>query len=261
MKITLFVGKSLEENAAIYFDKAKKAAKKREGAQEALESNRKKLAELEKKRERELVQKEEQRASQLRKKEWFEKFRWFYSSEGFLVIGGGDATSNEVVIKKHAEPNDLVFHTDMAGSPFFVIKTDGKQPGDKTIQEAADATATFSRAWKLGLSNSPAFWVTPNQVSKKTQAGEYMGKGAFMIYGKANYVDNKVNLGVGITSDGAIMSGPIQAIRKNCHSFVEVIQGDEKSSAIAKSIRQRLKGGSIDEIIRALPAGGARIKK
>ena len=29
-------------------------------------------------------------------KEWYEKFRWFYSSEGFLCIGGRDSTTNDI---------------------------------------------------------------------------------------------------------------------------------------------------------------------
>lgn len=261
MKITLFVEKSLEQNAALYFEKAKKIAKKIEGAKLALEEHRQKLASLEKKRDKELGEKQERRAAATKKKEWYEKFRWFISSEGFLVVGGRDATSNEVVVKKHTEDNDVVFHTDMAGSPFFVIKTEGKTPGEATLKEVADATATFSRAWKLGLSNSPVFHVSPKQVSKKTQSGEYLGKGAFMIYGKTNYIDNKINLAIGITEDGKIMSGPLSAIQANCAHHLELQQGDEKASGIAKLIHKKLKGGTLDEIIRALPAGEFKVKK
>jgi len=259
MKITLFTEKSLEQNAALYFEKAKKIAKKIEGAKHALKENKKKILELEKKRGKEIEKKQELRKAATRKKEWYEKFRWFISSEGFLCIGGRDATSNEVVIKKHTESNDLVFHTDMAGSPFFVIKTEGKTPGESTLKEVADATVTFSRAWKLGLSNSPVFWVTPEQVSKKTQSGEFMGKGAFMIYGKANYVENQLSLAMGVTDDGKIVSGPISAIKKNTSSWVEVQPGDEKASTIAKTLLHKLKAGTLDEIIRALPAGEFRI--
>ena len=82
--------------------------------------------------------------------------------------------------------------------------------------EAADAVCTFSRTWKLGLQTSDVFYVNPDQVTKKTKAGEYMGKGAFMIYGKTNYVDNKINLAVGITKEHVVMSGPLEAIKKNC---------------------------------------------
>ena len=58
-------------------------------------------------------------ANRQKKREWYEKFHWFFSSEGFLCVGGKDATSNEVIIKKHLEKNDLVLHTDMAGSPLL----------------------------------------------------------------------------------------------------------------------------------------------
>ena len=144
----------------------------------------------------------------------------------------------------------------MAGSPFFVIKSEGKKIPENTIKEAADAVCTFSRAWKLGLQTTDVFYVSPEQVSKKTKAGEYMGKGAFMIYGKTNYIENKINLAIGITKENAIMSGPLEAIKKNCEKYVVLKQGNEKVSAIAKKISYKLGGNlDLDEIIRSLPAG------
>ena len=260
MKIVLDLTKSIDENAAAYFEKAKKIKRKIEGAEKALNESIKKLRELEAKKEKIVLEKSKEEKFKERKKEWYEKFRWFISSEGFLVIGGRDATSNEIVIKKHTEPNDLVFHTDMAGSPFFVVKNEGKIIGDKTKEETADATVTFSRAWKLGLQTSSVFYVSPEQVSKKTKAGEYMGKGAFMVYGKANYISNKINLAIGITKNMQITAGPIDAVKANCDKYVVLIQGDEKASSVAKYIKHKI-NGSIDEIIRALPSGGFKIKR
>ena len=259
-KLTLDLTKSIEENAAAYFERAKKVKKKIGGAEAALNENLKKLEELEHKRDKITAEKSKQEKLKERKAEWYEKFRWFTSSEGFLVVGGRDATSNEIVIKKHTEANDLVFHTDMAGSPFFVVKTYGKPVGGKTKEEAADATCTFSRAWKLGLQASPVFYVNPDQVSKKTKAGEFMGKGAFMIYGKTNYINNKINLAIGINQNQQIMAGPVEAIKAHCEKYVELVQGDEKSSSVAKYIQHKI-GGSLDEIIRALPSGGFKVKK
>ncbi len=259
-RLVLYLTKSIDENAAIYFEKAKKIKKKITGAEKALAENLKKLQELELKKGKIIIEQSKKEKLKERKKEWYEKFRWFISSEGFLVIGGRDATSNEIVIKKHTEPNDLVFHTDMAGSPFFVVKSEGKQIGEKTREEAADATVTFSRAWKLGLHTSNVFYVNPEQVSKKTKAGEYMGKGAFMIYGKTNYINNKINLAVGITKKQQIMTGPIDAVKAYCEKYVALEQGNEKASAIAKYIQHKI-GGIIDEIIRALPSGEFKIKK
>ena len=261
LRLVLDLKKSVEQNASDYFEKAKKIKKKIKGAEEALEQNIRKLEELETKKEKFEAEEEIKKEAVARKKEWYEKFRWFFSSDGFLVIGGRDATSNEVVIKKHTDANDIILHTDMAGSPFFVIKSDGKKIPETTIKEAADATCTFSRAWKLGLQSSEVFYVSPEQVSKKTKAGEYMGKGAFMVYGKSNYVENKVNLAVGVTKDRAIMSGPLESIKKNCEKFVILRQGDEKVSNIAKKINYKLgKNLDLDEIIRALPAGSFKIE-
>ena len=255
-RLILDLTKTVEENAAQYFEEAKKIKRKIKGAEEALQHNIIKLKELETKKDKFEAEEQKKVVLTQRKKEWYEKFRWFMSSDGLLVIGGRDATSNEVVIKKHTEKNDLVFHTDMAGSPFFVIKSENKKIPENTVKEVADATCTFSRAWKLGLQTSDVFYVFPEQVSKKTKAGEYMGKGAFMVYGKSNYIENKINLAIGITKDRAIMSGPVEAIRKNCEKFVVLKQGDEKASSIAKKINYKLGNNlDLDEIIRALPAG------
>ena len=259
-KLTLDLAKSIDENAAVYFEKAKKIKKKIEGAEAALKENLRKLNDLEAKKEKDEIKKSGEKKLKERKPEWFEKFRWFVSSEGFLVIGGRDATSNEVVIKKHLDSDDLVFHTDMAGSPFFVVKSGGKQIGVKTKEEAADATCTFSRAWKLGLQTSSVFFVSPEQVSKKTKSGEFMGKGAFMIYGKTNYINNKINLAIGINKEQQIMAGPIESVKAHCEKYAAMIQGTEKVSSVAKNIRHKI-GGSLDEIIRALPSGGFKIKK
>ena len=259
-RLVLDLTKSIDENAAVYFEKAKKIKKKINGAENALNVNLKKLKDFELKKEKLILERAKQEELKERKHEWYEKFRWFISSEGFLIIGGRDATSNEIVIKKHTETNDLVFHTDMAGSPFFVVKSEGKQVGEKTKEETADATCSFSKVWKLGLQATSVFYVTPEQVSKKTKAGEYMGKGAFMIYGKTNYINNKINLAIGITPQQQIMSGPIEAIKVNCEKYVILEQGSEKSSAVAKKIRYRLgKNLNLDEIIRALPAGNIKI--
>jgi len=255
-RLVLDLKKSIEENASDYFEKAKKIKKKIKGAEEALRHSIKKLKDLEAKKEKLAVEEEQKQSIKERKKEWYEKFRWFFSSDGFLVIGGRDATSNEIVIKKHTDKNDLVLHTDLAGSPFFVIKSEGKKIPESTIKEAADATCTFSRIWKLGLQASDVFYVTPDQVSRKAKSGEYLTKGAFMIYGKTNYVDNKVNLAVGLTKDRAIMSGPIESVKKNCEKYIILKQGNEKVSSIAKKIDYKLgKNIDLDEIIRSLPAG------
>ena len=257
-KITLDIKKSIEQNAAVYFEKSKKSKKKLEGAKKAFKKSQDKLNLLnEKKKKTVLTEKETEKP--VRKKDWYEKFRWFFSSEGFLCIGGRDATTNDIIIKKHADKEDIVFHTDMAGSPFFVIKANNKKIGLKTMEEAAQATASYSRAWRLGLSSLEVFYVRPDQLTKEANSGEYIGKGAFMVKGKTNYMHPMLEIAVGI-KDNIIIGGPVNAVKTNSDKSVVLKQGKEKTSEIAKKIKKII-GGSIDEITLFIPAGGSRIQK
>ncbi len=256
VSVTLNLKKTIEANAADYFERAKKAKKKIHGAKQAIQKWQDELKKLEK----QLVEIGTAclKTKTLIPKKWFHTFRWFRTSDNFLVIGGRDATTNEIVIKKKTEPSDLVFHTDMAGSPFFVVKSDGREITETAIRETADATCTFSRAWKLGLGSQDVFYVRPEQITKTPMTGEYLQKGAFMIIGKTNYSQNKVNLAVGIDKDG-VMAAPAEAVKAHCKDYIILEQGNEKTSTIAKEIKKRI-GGDLDAIIRALPAGGCRIK-
>lgn len=258
MEVEIYINKTVDQNAALYYEKAKKAKKKLKGALETIEKFKKELDKIEEsKPEIKLPEKQ-------RKKLWFEKFRWFFTSTGFLVIGGRDATSNEIIIKKHAENNDIVFHTDMAGSPFFVIKSNNKEIDSQTLKEVADATCSFSRAWKSGLLTSSVFYVKPEQVTKQANSGEYLTKGSFVIKGKTNYIENKASLAIGTIKQGEYkgiaMCAPVDSVKALCESFFILKPGDTKPSDIAKKLKKEL-NADIDEIIRILPSGNSDIVK
>jgi len=259
MEVEIDLNKSVEENAGTYFNLAKKAKRKVQGAKDALEKSKQELEKLKKEESKFMEKEREKLQKKERKKEWYEKFHWFLSSEGFLCIGGRDATSNEIIIKKHLDKEDIVFHTEMAGSPFFVIKN-GQECGKDTLNETAQAVAVYSKAWKLGHSTADVFYVLPEQVSKEAQAGEYMSKGSFMIRGKTNYLHPKLEYTLGLV-DEQIIGAPLEAMKKRTNIFIVVIPSGEKKSSLAKKIRAKLKGGDLDEIIKFLPAGGAEIKK
>ncbi|MBN1175511.1 DUF814 domain-containing protein [Candidatus Woesearchaeota archaeon] len=298
VEVTLYLNKSIDENAALYFEDGKKAKRKVVGVKKTLET-------FEKKKDEVVVSKHESLIKHIdnSKKQWFEKFKWFISSDGYLVIAGRDATTNEIIIKKHTDNPDLVFHTDMAGSPFVVIKSnrddvkrllgddykpipkpvneledDDSQDGDpvdtrgfptQTVFEAAAFTAVHSRAWKAGLGTSDVFFVKPDQVSKEANSGEFMPKGSFMIRGETNYIQPVMDFGIGILNlddSYLVLSGPLDAVKAHCKTFVEIEQGNEKSSLVAKHIAYFLKEKEsvkvdLDEIIKHLPSGGCQVKK
>jgi predicted ribosome quality control (RQC) complex YloA/Tae2 family protein len=253
------LNKSIEQSAALYFERAKKAKHKLDGARLALEKARKDLVLAEKSKDDEYRKLKDASTPPTGKHDWYEKFRWFFSSEGFLCIGGRDATTNEILIKKHTEPDDVVFHTKMEGSPFFIVKSDGKIPGDATLQEAAQATGIYSRAWRLGLPGIETFYVRPEQVSKSAPSGEYLTKGAFVIKGSMSFIQAQLQLAIGI-SEGRIIGGPVNAIRKNSERSVIIAQGKEATSQVAKQVQKKI-GGTVDEIIKFIPAGGVKLQK
>jgi len=258
MELKLNINKTLEQNAERYFEQAKKYKKKIPGIKKTVEMYKEKLART----ETEMASKQDTVREPRRKKEWFEKFRWFISSDDFLVIGGRDATTNEIVIKKHTDKNDLVFHTELPGSPFVTIKNpEGKDMPEVTIREAAEFCGSFSKSWKSGRGTADVFYVNPDQVSKEAKSGEFIAKGAFMIYGKRNF--QAVALNLAVCNIGRIMAGPASAVKRQCEDkelrYVELTPGQDKLSDVAKKIQKSI-GGELDEIIRSLPSECA-IKK
>ncbi|MFB6190113.1 MAG: ribosome rescue protein RqcH [Candidatus Nanohaloarchaea archaeon] len=254
----------LEATASAYYDKAKDSEQKMESAKKALEETEEKLAELEKE-SIEVEEAMEDKSSQ-RSKKWFEKYRWFRSSEGYLVCVGRDAQTNEMLVKKHMEENDLYFHADFEGGPSVVVK-DGQDAGEKTREEAAKAAVTFSRNWKAGITSGTAYHVKPGQVTKEPESGEYLKKGAFVIRGERKYLRNiSVEASIGPHElDGVEvpMCGPHDAVEENCFSSVKLEPGGEKKSGIAKNLQEKFREQGheldLDYIIRALPPGKSRL--
>jgi predicted ribosome quality control (RQC) complex YloA/Tae2 family protein len=272
--------KGLFENAAGAYERGKRVKQKLEGAKVALEDSRKKLGEIEAKiREAEVLEgvkqtkvAEELAERKMKRKEWFEKFRWFVSSDGFLVVGGKDAVTNEVLIKRHTEPSDIVFHADVAGAPFVVIKTGGRQPSEQVLREAGEFAAAFSRGWREGFGSLDVYWVTPTQLGKGGPSGEYVPHGAFVVSGKRNWQRSvllRLAIGVLIDENGEIrfVGGPVDAVRAKTSTYAIVKTGDLAgkelfrrvlrvlAGKVPKAHREKALKASVDEIREYVPYG------
>jgi predicted ribosome quality control (RQC) complex YloA/Tae2 family protein len=280
----LSLRKSLFDNAARFYERGKRAKRKMKGGRAALEETRKKLDEVEAKiGEAEELGKikpakavEELVERKIKRKEWFEKFRWFVSSDGFLVVAGKDAVSNEVLVKKYTEPKDVVFHADVVGAPFVAVKTEGKKPSQQVLREAGEFAAAFSRGWREGFASVDVYWVMPDQLSKGGASGEYVSRGGFVVRGKRNWmrgVSLKVAVGVVVEEDGKVMfvGGPVDAVITKTKAYVVVVPGDSKGKAFFKRILKILAGKipeehgekvlkpSVENIRRFIPYSKGRV--
>ena len=245
--------------SSLLFDEAKKRELKSAEATEAADKLERKIPRA---RPREPGQ---ARALSMRKREWYEKFRWFFTSRGRLAVGGRDAQTNSALIGRHLEDKDMVYHADVFGSPFFVLKG-GKDQGEEEIREVAQATVAFSSAWKTGLGSADAYWVHPEQVRTAAPSGEYLQRGSFAITGKKNFVSKTlVEIAVGIDGAGRVVAGPEDAIRGQASPYLVLRPQREKGSDTAKRVLSDLVGKgpgprpSLDEVLRMLPTGGGKV--
>ena len=252
---------TIPENAENYYEKAKKAKRKTKGAQIAIENTKKQLEDIKAKKDVAMENIAVPKKRVKKNLKWYEKLRWFLSSDGHLVIGGRDANSNESVVKKYLEPNDIYLHADIHGASSTAIKLNGDELNDDLLKESGEFAASFSSAWSMGFTSQDVFWVNPDQVTKTPESGEFLAKGSFVIRGHRNYIRGaRVKLAIGIVDyEGKrIMAGPIEALEKYCDNYVVIKPGFTKKEAIAKKIIHKINEDdllTLDDIIRVLPSG------
>lgn len=263
---TIDIRKTVPQNAQVYYEKAKKLMKKRDGALIAIEHTKLAMKKKEKKAPK--------RRKVIRKKHWYDRFRWFVSSDGFLVVGGRNADTNEEIVSKYMEKRDVAFHTQAPGAPMTVIRTEGKEVPETTLLEAAQFVVSYSSVWKSGQFSGDCYWIKPEQVSKTPESGEYLNKGSFVIRGDRNYFrDVQVGIAIGLelTGETRVIGGPVSAVRNHAKHVIEVVPGKFNQNDISKKISRiyvdELKDvqfvkqiASPDLIANMLPPGESDIK-
>lgn len=258
---------SLYATASVLFDEAKKQA----GAVPSIEKQKRRTEhDLSRLQNREQHVRQSVGSSEIRKKNWFERYRWFVTSDGKLAIGGRDSSSNSSIIRKHVGQDDRVFHAEIFGSPFFVLK-DCPEDLPASLSEVAYATVCFSRAWREAMYGMSAYWVYPPQVKKAAPTGQFLPRGSFSIDGRRNFIrvpSLKLCIGV-LKRDGAylLQCGPAGSAGSLLwHAVIE--PGGSESSNTAKRLRAEFirinevsSTFTVDDFLRVLPAGKSHIVK
>ncbi|KAF4450825.1 hypothetical protein F53441_6096 [Fusarium austroafricanum] len=248
LSVEINLGLSPWSNAREYFDQRKTAAVKEEKTQQqasrALKNAEQKITEdLKKglKQEKALLQ-------PIRKQMWFEKFIWFISSDGYLVIGGKDAQQNEMIYKKYLRKGDIYCHADLHGASSIIIKNNPKTPDapipPATLSQAGSLAVCSSNAWdsKAGMS---AWWVNADQVSKSAPVGEFLPAGSFMVRGKKNFLPPaQLLLGLGVAFKISEES-KAKHVKHRLHDVDSAI-GDEVSATATPQSAE--KAGDMDDL-------------
>ncbi len=268
-KIQINPDSSLQAIASVLFNESKRQI----NAIEFIESAKKKTEKsLENFRKQENIARDSVVFTIQKKREWYERYRWFFTSEGLLAIGGRDASSNSSVIRKHLEKDDKVFHAEIFGSPFFLLKKSSEY-NVTSILETAQATVCFSRAWREGLYGLGSYWVNPDQIKTAAPSGQFIAKGSFVVNGQKNFVKvSSMHLAVGLLEKDdnySLMCGPPEAVKKNSIYYVIIEPSGFDMVEVAKKIKLEflkfkekenvVKAISMDDFTRVIPAGESHI--
>jgi len=228
VRVKVFVRENVEANLEHYYDQIKKFKKKTEGAMAAMERG----AAQPKEKPKEVLH--------FMKKKWFHRFRWFYTTDGTLVLGGRDASQNEELVKKYMEGKDTFVHADVHGGSVVIVKGETEHMDDEVAQFAA----SYSNAWKAGHFSADVYFARPDQVSKTAESGEFVARGGFIVRGERRYAkDVQLGVAIGVQKEPsvAIIGGPVAAVRARTGYVVELSPGTFEPNDVAKKVQRALK--------------------
>ncbi|KAJ5151244.1 uncharacterized protein N7482_010496 [Penicillium canariense] len=192
LSIDIDLGQTPWANASQYYDQKKQASEKQQrtaqSSTKALKSHEKKVtADLKKS-----LKQEKQVLRQARVPFWFEKFIFFISSEGYLVLGARDALQSEILYRRYLNKGDIFIHADLEGALPIVVKNRSGSAdapiSPSTLSQAGNLCVSTSTAWDSKAVMS-AWWVHANQVSKTAQVGGgILPAGRFEVKGEKNFL-------------------------------------------------------------------------
>jgi predicted ribosome quality control (RQC) complex YloA/Tae2 family protein len=253
MRLRLHIGKNAHENAAEYYNLAKDAHEKAKGVETAIAKTEEEIAKARKAQDRQRKEGELARKT-LRRKEPHEKFHWFVTSGGRMVLGGRNAQQNDYLYSK-MEEGDLFFHAEIHGASACILKG-GVGAGDAELLEVAQFAGSFSSAWKEGSATVDVYCVEKKQVSKHSGAG-FIAKGGFAIEGSRKWFKSTpLALSIGL-EDGVFRIIPAVSAKK-LEKMSRIIPGAEEKGAAVKRIAKML-GIHPDEVQNCLPAGRTKV--
>ncbi len=179
----------------------------------------------------------------------YRNYRWFFTSNKVLVIGGKSDEQNELAIKNFLRPEYIVMHTSAPGSSFMIIQSN--KPSKKDLDETAIFCACFSQQWKNNK----------KQIEIDIFKGGQIYKTKSMKTGSFGVKDNKKTKKVKPELVLVIQKGKIRAVPKTTKEkkLGVIKQGkltkEQAAEKIAKKIRDKFDFPvSKEEIMQAIPS-------
>ena len=178
-------------NATSYHDQRRTAAEKEKKTAQQSERAMKSAEQKVKQDLKKGLKQEKPLMQPLRQQMWFDKFLWFISSDGYLVLAGKDAVQNEMLYTRHLRKGDIYCHAEVQGAASVIIKNNPADPESpvppSTLSQAGILSVSTSTAWD-SKAVIAAWWVKAEQVSKTLPNGQILPPGSFTVTGEKNFL-------------------------------------------------------------------------
>ena len=191
----------------------------------------------------------------LNAKEEYKNFRWFFTSEGKLVIGGKSDEQNEIAIRNFLKPDYVIMHTSAPGSSFMIIQSE--KSSKKDMDETAIFTGCFSKQWKKGNQKIDIDIFKGSQIYKDKS----MKTGTFGVQGIKKTIKIKPELVI-VIQKGRLRAVPKTTIEKK---LAEIKPGklskEEAGERVGKILRNKFHLlVHKEEIMSAIPSDKLDVK-
>lgn len=242
--------KSARANLQDVYDKLRVLKDKRKGIVVAIKETEKQIQEHKKKAGSRPKSKKKNQKKR-KKKHWYDPYHTFCTSNGFRVVAGRNAKENDELYAKQLKENDLFFHADIQGAATVILKN-GKSSQEQDLLETAQWAASFSSAFKTGVSAVDTYAVEREQVSKHAQGG-YIGRGAFVITGERRWFrKTELRLRIGSIDEEPTVLPLVHSDK--LEKEVTIAPGRMDKEAACKKLSAHL-SAKADHIASLLPSG------
>ncbi|CCC69395.1 hypothetical protein NCAS_0C04050 [Naumovozyma castellii] len=164
VKVTIDLGLTAYANASEYFNIKKTSVEKQKRMEKNIEKAMKNIEERVDKQLKKKLKDSHDVLKRIRTPYFFEKYNWFISSEGFLVMMGKNGVETDQIYSKFIEDNDI-YMSNHFNTQVWIKNPDGKEVPPNTLMQAGILCMSSSEAWSKKIAAS-AWWCFAKNVSK-----------------------------------------------------------------------------------------------
>ncbi|QLQ79239.1 hypothetical protein HG537_0B05860 [Torulaspora globosa] len=180
LKIEIDLGLSAYANASKYFTVKKSSVEKQKKVEKNVE---KAMKNIEQRIDKQLKQKLKESHNVLKKVRvpyFFEKYFWFYSTEGFLVLMGRSPMETDLIYSKYIEDDDIYMCSSF-DTQVWIKNPERTEVPPNTLMQAGIFCLAASEAWSKKVSSSPQ-WCFAKNITKFDQTDKgILAPGLFRV--------------------------------------------------------------------------------